>query len=129
MVLGGYTIHLFDGHTIWTPSQKVYAIAVCEGCPIGMASLGRLEGHVWISDLLIPEKWRRKGIATAIVRRLESEAIVKGETVCAVGIDERNEPSISLFAKLGYQEYARGPHEDVVVAWLSKELKLEQKCA
>jgi GNAT superfamily N-acetyltransferase len=125
MTKGDYLIHLFDGHTIWTPSQKLWAIAIQENRPIGMASLFVLHSGdaMWISDLLVVQERRRRGIATAMVAELEQAAKERGTAQVAVGIDANNVASLTLFRGRGYLEFDRSPREEVIVAWLSRAIR------
>jgi ribosomal protein S18 acetylase RimI-like enzyme len=125
MTNGDYSIHLFDGHTIWTPSQKLWAIAIQENRPIGMASLCRVAGDetLWISDLRVEGDCLRRGIGRALVDKLERIAKDRGALQVAAGVDVNNIPSLALFRGRGYLEFDRSPREEVIVAWLSRAIR------
>lgn len=66
----------------------------------------RERSEVYIYDLAVAEKYRRKGIATALIQELKKIAIVRGAYVIFVQADTgvEDEPAIALYTKLGARE-------------------------
>lgn len=66
----------------------------------------RERSEIYIYDLAVVEKHRRKGIATALIRELKKIAAARGAYVIFVQADTgvEDEPAIALYTKLGERE-------------------------
>jgi aminoglycoside 3-N-acetyltransferase I len=60
--------------------------------------------ELYIYDLAVLEAWRRRGVATALIRRLQEIAAERGAWVVYVQADLGDDPAIALYAKLGVRE-------------------------
>jgi aminoglycoside 3-N-acetyltransferase I len=62
--------------------------------------------EIYIYDLAVAETHRRKGIATALIRKLKKIAATRGAYVIFVQADTgvEDEPAIALYTKLGARE-------------------------
>jgi aminoglycoside 3-N-acetyltransferase I len=60
--------------------------------------------EVYIYDLAVAEKHRRRGIATALIGHLREIARSRGASVIYVQADYGDEPAIALYEKLGVRE-------------------------
>lgn len=73
----------------------------------------------WINRVAVSPEWRRKGVAKALVNRLEEEFGKLGIKVMCILIKDDNESSISLFEGLDYSNldkvkyYSKRPGWDV----------------
>ncbi|MED5618094.1 AAC(3)-I family aminoglycoside N-acetyltransferase [Ideonella sp. BN130291] len=92
-------------------SQTFVAIAALEGAHV----VGGLAGYVlqkfeqaraelYIYDLAVDEAHRRRGVATAMIQRLQSLATARGIYVIFVQADHGDAPAIGLYSKLGVRE-------------------------
>ena len=72
--------------------------------------------EIYIYDLAVLEKYRRKGIATALIDELGKIAAARGAYVIFVQADSGDEPAIALYSKLGVREEVL--HFDLPVAHL-----------
>ena len=60
--------------------------------------------EMYIYDLAVDEAWRRKGVATALVRETQAVAAGRGIYVIFVQADRGDDPAIALYSKLGVRE-------------------------
>ncbi len=60
--------------------------------------------EVYIYDLAVANKYRRKGIATALIEKLKYIAKSRGAWVVFVQADYVDEPAVRLYTKLGVRE-------------------------
>ena len=60
--------------------------------------------EVYIYDLAVAEPYRRRGVATALIRRLAAIAKARGAWAVFVQADYGDEPAIALYEKLGVRE-------------------------
>ena len=74
--------------------------------------------EIYIYDLAVAKDHRRKGIATGLIRTLQSIAHEKGAYVIFVQADPGDEPAIKLYESLGTREDVH--HFDIPVVPLSK---------
>lgn len=64
----------------------------------------RARREVYIYDLAVSEAHRRRGVATALIRRLQEIAAARGGWVVFVQADYGDDPAIALYEKLGVRE-------------------------
>jgi aminoglycoside 3-N-acetyltransferase I len=62
----------------------------------------RSEGYIY--DLAVDEAFRRRGVATALIREVQRVAAEKGAYVVFVQADYEDEPAVALYSKLGIRE-------------------------
>jgi len=74
----------------------------------------RARREMYIYDLAVAERHRRRGIATALIERLREIAAERGAWVVYVQADHGDEPAIALYEKLGKREEVL--HFDIEVA-------------
>ena len=70
--------------------------------------------EIYIYDLAVAEGHRRKGIATALIQRLQLIAASRGAYVIYVQADRDDDAAIALYSKLGVREDVL--HFDIAVA-------------
>jgi aminoglycoside 3-N-acetyltransferase I len=73
----------------------------------------RARSEIYIYDLAVAELHRRKGIATALINRLQEIAAQRGAWVIYVQADYGDDPAVSLYTKLGVREDVM--HFDIAV--------------
>lgn len=69
--------------------------------------LTKFEQHrseFYIYDLAVAQKWRRRGVAIAMINDLKAIAKTNGGWVVYVQTDYGDEPAIALYSKLGTRE-------------------------
>ena len=84
--------------------------ALCDDEVVGglvayeLDKLERARREVYIYDLAVAEPHRRRGIATALIRRTQEVAAERGAWVIYVQADLEDDPAIALYQKLGVRE-------------------------
>jgi aminoglycoside 3-N-acetyltransferase I len=73
----------------------------------------RARREMYIFDLAVEERHRRKGIATALIQELGAIASRRGAWVMYVQADYGDDPAIALYEKLGVREEVL--HFDIAV--------------
>lgn len=58
----------------------------------------------YIYDLAVADDWRRRGVATGLIAKLQSVAAARGAWVIFVQADYGDDPAIALYEKLGARE-------------------------
>ena len=61
--------------------------------------------HAELTELYVMEKFRQRGIASDLVAFAEQVAVQKGARSILVQTGDDNQPALSLYKKLGYDEY------------------------
>lgn len=84
--------------------------AVCDGQVVGglaayvLTKFEQARSEVYLYDLAVDGHFRRQGIATALIRKLQQEARARGAWVVFVQADLEDEPAVALYTKLGVRE-------------------------
>ncbi len=71
--------------------------------------------EIYLYDLAVAQAYRRRGIATALIRELASIAEQRGAWVVFVQADLGDEPAMALYATVGEREDV--VHFDIAVPW------------
>ncbi|WP_395670784.1 AAC(3)-I family aminoglycoside N-acetyltransferase [Phenylobacterium sp.] len=91
--------------------DHVFALAALDGDDVvaGLVAyeLDKLEqerSEIYIYDLAVAEAYRRRGLATALIARLQAIAAERGAWVLYVQADYGDDPAVALYEKLGVRE-------------------------
>jgi aminoglycoside 3-N-acetyltransferase I len=60
--------------------------------------------EIYIYDLAVDERYRRRGLATGLIRELKQVAAERGAYVMFVQADSGDDPAIRLYSRLGRRE-------------------------
>ena len=101
-----------DGYAARTlRKENVIALVAIEGGEVvgGLVAyeLDKLEqarSEIYIYDLAVRETHWRRGIATALIAKVQAIAAARGAGVIYVQADYGDEPAIALYTKLGVRE-------------------------
>jgi len=84
---------------------SIFLVAEIERCIVG-AVLGTHDGRKgWINRLAVSSRYRRQGIATALVAAVEGPLSGMGIEIVACLIEDWNNDSQTVFEHLGYRYY------------------------
>jgi aminoglycoside 3-N-acetyltransferase I len=78
-----------------------------------LPKLEQARSEFYIYDLAVGERYRRAGVATALIETLRDIAAARGGWVVYVQADYGDEPAIALYTKLGTREDVM--HFDIAV--------------
>ncbi|WP_236836065.1 GNAT family N-acetyltransferase [Blastococcus sp. KM273129] len=60
-----------------------------------------------VSAVTVDEPYRRRGLATAVMAALATEARARGATSCLLQVTASNAPALALYARMGFTEHHR----------------------
>lgn len=102
--------------------ERVTLVALAGGAVVGYTNLlwqpgyasFRQQGIPEISDLNVVKEYRRRGVATALIREAERIAAASGKTLIGIGVGMTPDydAARSLYPKLGYVYDGTGVHAD-----------------
>ncbi|MDQ7246649.1 GNAT family N-acetyltransferase [Dongia sedimenti] len=88
-----------------------------EGAPIGLASCWRVEDasdttviaaarvHLYVSDLVVVEQWRGRGVAGRLLAEAERHGRALGLAQMTIGVLSANDAARRAYAKAGFEDY------------------------
>ena len=88
----------------------IVQVALCDSRVVGglvayvLPKFEQTRSEVYIYDLAVDERYRRRGIATALINALKPVAREKGAYVIFVQADPPDEPAMALYESLGTRE-------------------------
>lgn len=83
----------------WRYPAAEYAVLVADGADAGLLVLDRGEGALRVVDLVVDERHRRRGVATAALLRVIDEA---GQLPVRLSVWSANAPARALYERLGF---------------------------
>ncbi len=97
----------------------IVVVALDQGTVVGglaayvLEKFERVRKEIYIYDLAVLESHRRQGVATALIRALQTVAHDRGAYVIFVQADQGDTPAIRLYESLGTREDVH--HFDIAV--------------
>jgi [ribosomal protein S18]-alanine N-acetyltransferase len=94
-----------------------------EGNVLGFCSFWRVLDELHINNLAVAPEYRRRGVATALLMFVLSEAEKLGARRATLEVRRSNEPARHLYERLGFsaagvrRAYYSNPVEDAIVLW------------
>lgn len=101
--------------------NNVFIAAVSEGEVMGYIGMMFVLDEGYISNVAVTGKYRRMGIAKALIRALEAKCREMQLSFMTLEVRESNTPAISLYAGLGFEEvgvrknYYDKPRENAIL--------------
>jgi ribosomal protein S18 acetylase RimI-like enzyme len=104
------------------------AIVAWDGdVPVGSARFHLAPDHLSVGRVAVPPAFRRRGIASAMMRFIEDHARSLGYTETRVQVRQALPSNVALYESLGYYQISADPHPNVpeaTVLTLAKQLSL-----
>jgi N-acetylglutamate synthase len=98
-------------HDVLTNAENpVFAAVRCEPEPAPLAAVARgvlVEGWLCVTAVTVDERYRRRGLATAVMAGLGAWARERGAHSCVLQVAGANEAALALYERLGFTEHHR----------------------
>ncbi len=98
-----------------------YYVAEIDGKPVGVCGVRNIVGEGQITNVVVEERFRRKGIAGRLMRHMLAEAEKEGMKTYTLEVRVSNEPAIHLYENLGFKSqgirpgFYEKPEEDALI--------------
>jgi GNAT superfamily N-acetyltransferase len=90
--------------------DPVFASIRCDPAPAPLGAVARgvvVDGWLVVTAVTVDERYRRRGLASAIMAGLGAWARERGALSCVLQVAGSNAPGLSLYARLGFTEHHR----------------------
>ncbi|WP_104524246.1 GNAT family N-acetyltransferase [Blastococcus atacamensis] len=93
-----------------TGNRPVFASVRLDDRPAPLAAVARgvlEDGWLVISAVTVAERYRRRGLAIAVMAALGADARARGGRACLLQVAASNAPALALYERLGFTEHHR----------------------
>jgi ribosomal protein S18 acetylase RimI-like enzyme len=90
--------------------DPVFASIRCDPAPAPLAAVARgvvVDDWLVVTAVTVDERYRRRGLATAVMAGLGAWARDRGGRSCVLQVAGNNAPALSLYERLGFTEHHR----------------------
>ena len=90
--------------------EPVFASVRCDPAPAPLAAVARgvvVDGWLCVTAVTVDERYRRRGLATAVMAGLGAWARDRGGHSCLLQVAGGNAPALALYERLGFTEHHR----------------------
>ncbi|MGN1180563.1 MAG: ribosomal protein S18-alanine N-acetyltransferase [Suilimivivens sp.] len=100
-----------------------YYVAEIEGEIVGCCGIRNMAGEGEITNVVVAEKFRQKGIGRSLMEYMLREAPLFGIGDCTLEVRVSNTPAIHLYESLGFKGegvrpgFYEKPREDALIMW------------
>jgi N-acetylglutamate synthase len=97
-------------HVLMNADEPVFAAVRLDPDPAPLAAVARgavEDGWLVVTAVTVDERYRRRGLATAVMAALGSWGRARGARSCLLQVVETNEPALALYGRLGFTEHHR----------------------
>lgn len=112
-----------DFAALLTRDYCVYYVAEVDGEVAGCCGMTNICNEGNIDNVVVAERFRGQGIATALLKRLMEEGDLLGITAYTLEVRVSNAPAIHVYEKLGFvsegirPNFYEKPTEDACIMW------------
>ncbi len=111
-------VHYADAvreHEVW--------VLELDGGLVGVIELERRPDHLWVENVAVVPRWQGRGFGRLLLRHAEVEAARHGLREIGLLTNERYLDNIAMYARHGYRETHRVPHEGTDLVFFRKSLQ------
>lgn len=100
-----------------------YYVAELDGETAGCCGIRNIAGEGEITNVVVAEKYRRKGIGRKLMEYMLEKALENGMGDCTLEVRVSNRPAIRLYEELGFKGegvrpcFYEKPREDALIMW------------
>lgn len=87
-----------------TTPENIYLVCLLEDEVAGYCGLWSVLGEGNITNMAVAEKYRRNGVAEALMKEMEERSRQKDVTIFFLEVRESNEAARRLYEKMGYEQ-------------------------
>jgi N-acetylglutamate synthase len=90
--------------------EPVFAAVRLDPAPAPLAAVARgvvVDGWLVVTAVTVGERYRRRGLATAVMSALGGWAAARGGHSCVLQVVASNAPALALYDRLGFTEHHR----------------------
>jgi ribosomal protein S18 acetylase RimI-like enzyme len=90
--------------------EPVFASIRCDPAPAPLAAVARgvvVDGWLCVTAVTVDDRYRRRGLATAVMAGLGAWARERGAHSCLLQVAGSNAPALALYERLGFTEHHR----------------------
>ena len=101
----------------------IYVLRLDDGQVGAFCVCWMLFDELHINTLAVAPAWRRRGLATTLLRHVFAEASARGVQRATLEVRASNRPALALYERLGFQvtatryRYYNSPEEDALILW------------
>ena len=102
-------------------SHARFLVAVCDGEVSGYIGAHNILGEVYITNVAVSEKHRRKGMGENLINSLISLCESENAEFITLEVRESNKPAINLYKKMNFKDVGKrknfyeNPREDAIL--------------
>ena len=100
---------------------SVFFVSVDGGIITGFIGADKVGGEVYISNVAVREKFRKRGVASALIDAMNSYCIDNNAEFITLEVRVSNTPAVNLYEKSGFENLGRrknfysAPNEDAFI--------------
>ena len=93
-----------------------------DGALVGVIELDPRPDHLWIENVAVSPRWQGRGLGRQLLHHAEDEARAHGLDELGLLTNERYLDNLEMYARYGYRETDRVPHQGTDLVYFRKRL-------
>lgn len=97
--------HSSEGLLERVKALSIVLVGCIEGAPIGYIGISTIqtESMLWVKELVIHERWRRKGFGSVLIRAGFDWGMERNIRHMMIDMSSKNFPAINMVRKIGFE--------------------------